>query len=626
MITKNIKTSENITKSMVTLQDDLDYVNKKLDKSISIYKTLFDNSPDAIAFLDKDHRVLDINPLFTKIFGYTLDECKGTDLDYIVSKKGFEDDSKRYTNMLFQNKRISVQATRYTKDQKPVPVNARGILVEHNNEAIGAYGIYTDISDIKKSQTQLMESEKKSRAIINALPDITFIIDTKGIVTDFNSPDDDFIYVVKDKMKANNLFDLVPEEMAREAMKKINKAISKDSLQTFEYSMTTNEELLYFETRIVKLNDDSALGVSRDITKEKLHEQKLEHIMTHDSLTGLYNRIYFENQIKKLDKSKYYPLTVLVSDLNGLKLVNDAFGPLAGDKMLKRVAGTLKQSFEKDTLVARLGGDEFAVVLPNTDKTEIDEIVKKIIKKINRIKVCKLNVSMSFGWETKTDKNQQIYEVISKAEDSMNKKKLFEIPSTRGKTINTIINTLHEKNKREEQHSHRVSELCEKMGEAMKLSQSDINELKTMGLLHDIGKVAIDERILNKNERLSKDEKYEMKKHPEIGYRILSSVNDMAEMANYVLAHHEKIDGSGYPKGLLGDQIPLQSKIIAIADAYDAMTRARAYRDALSEEYAVKELIKYSGTQFDPGLVKIFISCVLKRGAQLNNKNFVFLR
>lgn len=181
----------------------------------------------------------------------------------------------------------------------------------------------------------------------------------------------------------------------------------------------------------------------------------------------------------------------------------------------------------------------------------------------------------------------------------------------RGKTIHAIIRALYEKNKREEQHSNRVSLLCKRMGLELGFTEGDINELKTVGLLHDIGKIAIDENILNKHGKLNAAEWEEIKRHTDIGYRILSTVNDMSEIANYVLHHHERWNGTGYPKGLKGQEIPFVSRIIAIADAYDAMTSERSYRLARSEDIAIKELQKNAGIQFDPQLVNIFIEKVL---------------
>ena len=150
------------------------------------------------------------------------------------------------------------------------------------------------------------------------------------------------------------------------------------------------------------------------------------------------------------------------------------------------------------------------------------------------------------------------------------------------------------------------------MGEALGMTEHEIDEIKTVGLLHDIGKIAINENVLNKPGKLTDNEWKEIKRHPEIGYRILSTVNDMLEMAEYVLYHHERWDGKGYPKGLKEDEIPFVSRVIAISDAYDAMTSERSYRSALPEEVVIDELQKNAGIQFDPELVSVFIEKALK--------------
>ncbi|MDP4109685.1 MAG: HD-GYP domain-containing protein, partial [Bacillota bacterium] len=180
-----------------------------------------------------------------------------------------------------------------------------------------------------------------------------------------------------------------------------------------------------------------------------------------------------------------------------------------------------------------------------------------------------------------------------------------ETPSMRGKAIDTILSTLFEKNPREEQHSRRVSELCCRIGREMGLSETELNKLKVIGLVHDIGKIALSEDILNKTSALSKMEREEIMRHPEIGHRILKSTDELSELAEHILMHHERLDGSGYPRGLSGSQIPMLTRILSVADAYDAMISDRPYRGSISHEGALSELIKNAGTQFDEEVVNV---------------------
>lgn len=421
---------------------------------------------------------------------------------------------------------------------------------------------------------------------------------------------------IKEDLIGRHVEELSPElqedgtPSREKALKLLDECRAKASIRFEWIHLTSNGDPMIAEvvlTAITLKGERVAHAMIRDITERKTLEKRLEHLSYHDQLTGIYNRRFFEEEIHRLNVHRNLPLTLMMADVNGLKLVNDSFGHAVGDRLLIEVSKLIKAGLREDDIVSRIGGDEFVVIFPNTTSEKAEEIATRINELASKEKVESLDISISFGWASKCTEEEDIQDVLKKAEDYLYKKKLFESPSIRSKTILTIIHTLHEKNKREEAHSHRVSAICEHIGRHLGLTDSKVKELKNLGLLHDIGKIAIDEHMLNKPGRLTEDEWNEMAKHPEIGYRILSTVNEMAEMAESVLAHHERWDGKGYPKGLKGEEIPLHARIICLADAFDAMTSDRSYRLAMSHETAIEELRRNSGTQFAPEIVAAFL-------------------
>lgn len=297
-----------------------------------------------------------------------------------------------------------------------------------------------------------------------------------------------------------------------------------------------------------------------------------------------------------------------MGDVNALKITNDAFGHIHGDELLQKTSEAIKGACRKDDIAARWGGDEFVILLPLTSLNAANKIVNRIKDISSTMKVKHINVSVSFGCATKVNTTENLLKTLKNAEDHMYENKVVESESVREKLVTTIINALHEKNPDDEQHSKRVSELCQKIGKTMNLPISDITKLNTIGLLHDIGKIAISDSILNKPGSLTPKEWDKIKRHPDIGSRILQSSKEMANLADCVIAHHENFDGTGYPKGLKGEEIPLLSRIVSVADAYDAMTSDRKYRKALDPKEAIAELVKCKGLQFDPVVVDYFMN------------------
>lgn len=495
-------------------------------------------------------------------------------------------------------------------------------IVAYRPKKLQAAIIVNDITARKKAEEELRTSEYNFRNIFENSSDAILLTEGNGFV-DCNLAALELLgYDSKEALLGKSAKEFSEEkqpdgELSVEKAHEMYKHTIQDGKCKFEWWIKrVDGSLVPVEIMLttILLNGRKVYhSLLRDISDRKQMEEKLEFLSYHDQLTGLYNRRFFEEELIRQDIEAGLPLTLIMADVNGLKLVNDSFGHATGDELLKKVAEVMKNGFRKNDIISRLGGDEFVAILPNTNLIEAEQIVKDIKALASKEKVSTVDVSISFGYQVKTNEDENIQDVLKKAEDYMYKKKLLEGPSMRGKTIKAIVSTLHEKNRREEEHSLRVSRLCEKMGTVLGLPEDEIKELKTVGLLHDIGKIAIEENILNKPGKLTDEEWEEIKKHPEIGYRILSTVNELSEMAEYVLAHHERFDGRGYPKGLKGLQIPMKSRIITIADSYDAMVSERSYRNALPEEVAIAELRKNAGSQFDAELTKIFIEKVLNK-------------
>jgi diguanylate cyclase (GGDEF)-like protein/putative nucleotidyltransferase with HDIG domain len=396
--------------------------------------------------------------------------------------------------------------------------------------------------------------------------------------------------------------------------------IAKNEKYNVEYKMkkANNQDERFIHSKALLVVDENGnarkvVGTIQDITERKNREEEISYLSYHDQLTGLYNRRFYEEELKRLDTERNLPLTIAMGDVNGLKLINDSFGHYMGDELLKKVAQVIKTGCRADDIIARLGGDEFVMILPKTSTIETEKMILRIKELLQVEKIGALDISVSFGFETKIKKDDSIDEIIKNTEDHMYRHKLYEGLSIRSKTIDLIMNTLYEKNNREMLHSKRVSALCEAIAIKLGMDKDDINQIRLAGLMHDIGKIGIDEKILNKPDKLNNEEWKEIQRHSEIGYRILSSVNEFSEIADYVLEHQERWDGNGYPRKLKGEEISLQARIIAVADAYDAMTTQRTYGNTLSEEEAIIEINKCSGIQFDPNIVKVFNEKVLNQ-------------
>ena len=364
----------------------------------------------------------------------------------------------------------------------------------------------------------------------------------------------------------------------------------------------------------------AACAFFRDITERKRREEHIRYLSYHDVLTGLYNRAFFEAECARLESLEMFPVSVVMGDINGLKLTNDVFGHAQGDKLLFTIAGIVQHCASSQDVAARIGGDEFCILMPGSGPDDAKALCEQIQRICGREAVrlddgSALKPSLSMGYATRWSAQLSFNKVFKDAEDAMYKRKLLERKSMHSSLIASIRTTMYEKSRETREHADRLTEMACRLGRMLGLDENQISELVLLCSLHDLGKIGIPESILDKPGPLNDEEWAEMRKHPEIGYRIAQASPELISVAEGILCHHERWDGFGYPQGLKGASIPLLARILSVVDSFDAMTTERVYHRPISPEQALAEIDACAGGQFDPAICQSFID-MMKRQTQ----------
>ncbi|MBC3888065.1 diguanylate cyclase [Acetobacterium paludosum] len=605
-------------------------INKRLNSEIleakEHFEQIFSLGPDAsILTRFSDRIIINCNLGFMKLSGYSKEELLNKS---ILDLNIYNDlsDSRKIIKALSENKSIRNYGLNFRRKNNNIVICTFSGEMIMLNDTPHIIGIIHDMTDRENAEKELKLSEEKYRLLTEFASDVTWLFNiTKNKFTYISPSILQLIGITSEEAIKTSLESFVTPESSitmRECLKNdlenfiANPENSNPALIEIQQPCR-NGNIIWVELstkyRYNSDGDIEIVGVSRDIEKRKRAEKEVLYLSYHDQLTGLYNRRFYEEELQRLDTERNLPIALIMADVNGLKLINDAYGHQAGDMILKSFANILKEECRNDEIVSRTGGDEFVVLLPRTNKEDAKLIIERLYDSISNTNIQNTILSVSMGLSVKCDVSEKMTEIYKKAEDAMYAHKLSVSPNIKKATIDSIVNLLYKRDKQEMLESEFVGGLCAAIAREMNFSPDAINHIKIAGLRHDIGEIAIGDSIRHKAENLNVNEWSEIKRHPEIGYHILHSVTETAEAAKYVLEHHERWDGTGYPKGLKGEEISVQGRIIAIADAYSAMTSDRLFHKALSQEEAIDEIKKCSGTQFDSDIAKIFIEKVLKK-------------
>ena len=477
---------------------------------------------------------------------------------------------------------------------------------------------------IELGQALVRESEEKLYATLHSVGDGVFVVG-KDYKIQFMNPAAQSLSGWSQQeaigMPIDGVLTLMNESTAEKIPLQLEEVFEEEKVIEFSGNTVLRSKdgsaiAIESTTSPVKNKNGEIIGcviVLRDFREKKERQKEIEYLSYHDQVTGLYNRRFFDEELKRLDTVRNLPISVVYADINGLKTVNDAFGHDVGDQLLCKAAEVIKDACRADEIISRTGGDEFVILLPKTDKASAEKLVERIERELEKTRVMGLNVSLSFGWDTKYSVDELIWDTLKSAEGSMYHKKIIISSGVKDAVIKSVNKAFYTKLPNEKEHAKRVAEICEGMGRLYGFSPDEIKEMRKIAEYHDIGKIVIDESILNNPNELSESEWVQLRSHPETGYRILSTAGGFHDIAEHVLQHHERWDGKGYPKGLKGEAISLKARILMVADAYDCMIRRQPYRAAKTQQEALEEIKKNAGAQFDPEVAAVFIEDYLKQ-------------
>ncbi len=596
--------------------------NIKTAESEVQYRNIFQKSKTMMFLLGSESgKIYDVNDSTIEKYGYTKEELLKMNIKDINTLSSEQ--------VQFEIEKAKTQEKNYfefshrLKNGEIIEVEVHSGPIVLNDETFLLTSVY-DITQMMEKERQFKDVDEKLKATLLSVGEGIVVTDDTSRITLINDRAIELLGETRNlsRRKIYNVFRIYSNQNNK-TFKDIYMSCIQNKLpfkSDGTYSLITNDNdvEIFIDFTISPINFEEGVNhgtilVIRDVTIEKARQDEIRFISHHDYLTNLYNRFHFEEQITRLDTSRQLPLTIILGDVNGLKLLNDTFSHLEGDNLLVEVGNIMKKAIRSEDILSRWGGDEFVILLPQTSFDDAQKVYQRIKDLCQKSMFKPITPSISLGCATKTTSSENIYDVLKIAEERMYREKLQEGKSMRNSLITALENTLLEKSNESHNHTIDMIKIAEKFALKLNLNQDDTNTLTLLARLHDIGKIAIDDDILRKPEELDENEWKKIRTHPEVGSRIVKSIPELQHLEKGILFHHEHFDGTGYPNQLKGYEIPLVARIISIIDAYVVMTTGRVYQPIVSHNAAIAEIKKKSGKQFDPNLVTKFISMFKER-------------
>lgn len=469
-------------------------------------------------------------------------------------------------------------------------------------------------------QKRLAELETFRKLLDKVNDGILMVRLPSGAIVDANESACSILGFSRERLFESNLGDLFPT--AGVVLQRLNNVDAQTTGRRQEFStefrrVNGSRVPLEGSIDVVFLGADIfAVAILRDVSERKRADAMLHHVSTHDALTGLYNRTFLEFEFQSRRDSMSLPCALIACDIDGLQMINETLGHAAGDQRLVMTAVLLSELVMTGDILSRVGGDEFALIRPGADRKQAEKLCRQLREAVDSYNENNKDtfLSLSIGYAVAAAKPLELNVLLRDADNQVRREKLLRSQSTRSGIVNTVMTLLEARDFITEGHAERLEILVSGLAAELGFDASQQDAMKLFAKFHDIGKVGISDAILFKPGALDEAEREEMRRHSEIGYRIALSSVDLLHIAEWILRHHEWWDGSGYPIGLAGADIPLECRILSIVDAYDAMTSDRPYRKAMPAAEAVAELRKFSGIQFDPDLLEPFCNLLRNQG------------